>query len=465
MPYHISGTYLTGRVIRSCYSYYLTAFLFSIFKGSSNSETKVWQVSENTDTIIEFTGHDKIGSERPLRFVISSTPSYGNLIDPDTEQVLNVGDSPVGHSTAPYVQGVEVIYQPENNYFSKPTIQWNGTTIDLPGDQFSYYAVISDNFLTRAQETTEEIEVNNVNDPTEISCPLNTFYVNAIGVGLSGMAGSEVHNNSIQISGFSIEDIDLGLDPVVARVSADFGIITLNADYLSKLDFNSQTYCLGPQNWTCEGSGLSDKSMIFVADPYDIQMALNNMTYKGFDPGVTDYISIILYDGATGNCLENEQFTTTSLRSNCTQTHCRVAVEIQGFDQLGPDMPSTDEEGLLGLKNAPIQLITGGAICSLFLLVIVMRMVHPYMKRVRTKLSSKPKVLRNTPPEDSSSRSLPTAPVSPTETVMSADSMYGNRAFSPPSPSAGPLLGNKGPTNNNLIYDFYSGIGNKDIEL
>ncbi len=100
-------------------------------------------------------GHDGIGFERPLSFVISSIPSYGNLIDPLTMEVLNVGDSTVGQSTAPYTQGVEVIYQPENNYFSKPAVRWNEIAIDLQGDQFSYYAAVSDNPLIRAPETTD----------------------------------------------------------------------------------------------------------------------------------------------------------------------------------------------------------------------------------------------------------------------------------------------------------------------
>ncbi len=433
-----------------------------------SGETKVWQAYENTDAIIKLMGHDGIGFERPLSFVISSTPSYGNLIDPSTNEVLNVGDSPVGRSTAPYAQGVEVIYQPMKNYFSKPITRWNGTSIDLQSDQFSYYAAVSDNLLARAQETTEEIEVTNVNDRTEISCPLDTFYVNALSVvGLSRMAGSE-DNNSVQISGFSIEDVDLGLDPVVASVSAEFGVITLNADHLSKLDFNSQTYCLGQQNWSCEGSGLSDKSMTFIADPYDIQMALNNMTYKGFDPGATDYISITIYDGASGNCLENEQFSTTSLRPDCTDTHCRVAVQIAEYHAPGSGVGSdTTEESFLGLKNAPTQLLIGGAILTLFLLVIVVRFLRAFVEHVRTKRSHKSEaLLSSTPPGDSPSRPLPTAPVSPAETVSSIDPMIGDSAFFPESSSSTPTkedmpLGNNWSTNS--TYDFYSGIGNKNI--
>ncbi len=410
-------------------------------------------------------GHDGIGFERPLSFVISSIPSYGNLIDPLTMEVLNVGDSTVGHITAPYTQGVEVIYKPENNYFSKPALQWNGTAIDLLGDQFSYYAAVLDNLRIRGQETTEEIEVANVNDPTEISCPLETFYVTAMGVGLSGMAGSE-DNSSVNISGFTIEDVDLGLDPVVASISADYGIITLNSDYLSKLDFNSQTYCLGPQNWTCEGSGLSDKSMRFIADPYDIQMALNNMVYRGFHPGVTDYISIALHDGATENCLENEQFTTTSLRPNCTYTHCRVAVEIQGFQSSNLDNSNTTKEGFLVLRNAPIQLIIGCSICALFVLVILIQLLRSYIQWVRTQRSAKSELLPCASPgsPSSPSRLLATAPSSPAETSSSNYEFNGDSAFFPENSTSattkkGLQLVNTGPAN--LTYDFYSDIGNK----
>eukprot|EP01084_Bolivina_argentea_P113652 202537_1 len=105
------GTSLPATMLINVYS--------GITSGSSSDETKIWQAYEDNATVIELEGHDGIGFERPLSFVISSIPSYGNLIDPLTMEVLNVGDSTVGQSTAPYTQGVEVIYQPEDNYFSK----------------------------------------------------------------------------------------------------------------------------------------------------------------------------------------------------------------------------------------------------------------------------------------------------------------------------------------------------------
>ncbi len=307
-----------------------------------------------------------------------------------------------------------------------------------------------------------------MNDPTEISCPLEVFYVTAMGVGLSGMAGSE-DNSSVNISGFTIEDIDLGLDPVVASISVDYGIITLNSDYLSKLDFNSQTYCLGPQNWICEGSGLSDKSMRFIADPYDIQMALNNMVYRGFNPGVTDYISITLHDGTTENCLENEQFTTNSLRPSCTYTNCRVAVEIQGFQSLDLDLdnPNTTKGGFLGLQNAPIQLIIGSAICALFILVILVQLVRSYIQWIRTQRSAKSELLPCTSPGGprSPSRLLETAPPSPAGTILSSDAFNCDSAFFPEktistTTKEGLQLVNSDPAN--LTYNFYSGYDNED---
>ncbi len=409
-------------------------------------------------------GYDETGLGRSLRFVISSVPSYGNLIDPSTMEVLNAGDSTAGQSTAPYSQGVELFYQPTDNYFSKPAVQWNGTAIDLQGDRFSYYAAVSYNHLIRAAETTEEIEIINVNDPTEISCPLEAFHVTAMGAGLSGMSGPEEERNAT-ISGFTIVDIDLGLDPIVASISVDYGIITLNPDYLSKLDFNSQTYCLGPQNWTCEGSGLSDKTMTFVADPYNVQMALNNMVYRGFNPGVTDYITITLHDGVKENCLENEQFTTDSLRTSCTRTSCRVAVEIGEFQSMNLDNPNTTSQGFLGLGNAPIQLLIGGAICVFFVMVILLQLLRYLIQWVRARRRpAKPESLSciSTESPRSPSRLLETAPSTPAEPLSpnSDDEFFPENMTSTFTKEEVPSV-NTGP--GDLTYDFYSGIRNKDI--
>ncbi len=117
-------------------------------------------------------GHDRIGFERPLSFVISSIPSYGNIIDPSTMEVLNAGDSTAGQSIAPYTQGVELIYQPMANLSLRRTLRWNqrrATAVQL--DHFSYYAAISDDLLIRAEETTEDIQLNTADDSTETPTP------------------------------------------------------------------------------------------------------------------------------------------------------------------------------------------------------------------------------------------------------------------------------------------------------
>lgn len=72
----------------------------------------------------------------------------------------------------------------------------------------------------------------------------------------------------------------------------------MNASELLELDFNSDEFCFaGKTAWICQGDGVSDKSMSFVAMPSAAARAINGMTYESLRPNIHDNITVTFYDG------------------------------------------------------------------------------------------------------------------------------------------------------------------------
>lgn len=72
----------------------------------------------------------------------------------------------------------------------------------------------------------------------------------------------------------------------------------MNASELLELDFNSDEFCFaGKTSWICQGDGVSDKSMSFVAMPSAAARAINGMTYESLRPNIHDNITVTFYDG------------------------------------------------------------------------------------------------------------------------------------------------------------------------
>jgi len=72
----------------------------------------------------------------------------------------------------------------------------------------------------------------------------------------------------------------------------------LNASELLELDFNSDEFCFaGKTAWICQGDGVSDKSMSFIAMPSAAARAINGMTYESLRPNIHDNITVTFYDG------------------------------------------------------------------------------------------------------------------------------------------------------------------------
>ncbi|CAM9753424.1 unnamed protein product, partial [Discosporangium mesarthrocarpum] len=257
-----------------------------------------WICYEDTKNTVTMYGESAGDEQGDLTFVIYALPANGTLYDPTSGATLSVGDHLTKRIPYPYKEGCPIVYYPYRNFFTSPSNTWNGpiTTQHTGHDNFSFYvsaragdANVSSNIVSQM------LKVVNVNDNITITCPHEEYQTQAIGFSLDAYNNSQY--DTLYFDNFSIMDKDRGVDAVHVSVQAEYGILSLNSDSLSMLDFTSLTHCFSNPDWICKGSGLRNQEMEFVAQPESLQMALNGMMYQSYTAGVVDNITFTIYDG------------------------------------------------------------------------------------------------------------------------------------------------------------------------
>jgi|EP00624_Nannochloropsis_granulata_P007660 hypothetical protein len=188
----------------------------------------------------------------------------------------------------------------------------------------------------------QRITVQNVNDAITLiapsASPLLVLGLGALDVD-TNVSGGEVLHDVLTLTGWQVVDTDLDVDPVLVRISAVYGIVRLNPQYLSLADFASvRCQIFGEDAETtpsslCQGSG-EDRSMVFVASPAHLQLLLEGMEYRSATPNVVDTLRVAVYDGETvdagqDGCLPARAFNSTSLRFNgCWIAKANITVHV-----------------------------------------------------------------------------------------------------------------------------------------
>ena len=183
-------------------------------------------------------------------------------------------------TTTYHQQTFLVNYLGAPHYFTTPTVTWSGTPLPLAlvaPDRFTFQAITADGSLS--SPTTQNVTVQNINDPTTIQH--NALVAGSPLVGGVGYTGSfyQVYALSgpataaspgvVTVDGFNLTDPDLGVDIIKARVATtgQGGLVSLNPQHLTGLDFNSAKYCLAgssSRRWKCAGKGNDDAEMVFL---------------------------------------------------------------------------------------------------------------------------------------------------------------------------------------------------------
>lgn len=297
-----------------------------------------WICVEDMESQIFVYAEDTFESRRNVTIVITAVPIHGSLlrIDAHNSTSLNVGDTLRTTCAELPTCVTSVRYRSNNNFFNSPILTWNGDAIQGGGnsESFSFYALASDNGEF-SNEIVQDVQVTNVNDPSGLQCPTQLHHVQAVGI--SSFAGEGfVPLDEISIHGISITDPDNSVDIVKVVISTTFGFLTLNKNFMGLLDFNSVEYCYEGEISQCVGSGTSDRSLIFIAEPRHAQVALNGMMYQSVTSNVVDDIDITILDGADGDCLSKDKLQAGSLRYKCWRESCRFQIVVAGRDSLGP---------------------------------------------------------------------------------------------------------------------------------
>ncbi len=292
---------------------------------------------------------------RNITFVVSKLPTYGVLTDPSTEIPLkNEGKSLSTTLVPPYDSGIEIQYLPLENYF----------TSEGP-ETLSYYVAATEDMESRSKEVSVLLNVINVNDPVEISCPAS-FYVTL---------PQEETVHQVTLNNFSILDTDLSMDMVHVVITAERGSLTLNQEFANALDFASGDICFGQEKWTCRGSGSGDSSMSFVGYPSDVLKAIEGMTYVPLETGEVDNVKVTIYDGAGDQCISNQDHEGSAIRTECFSSACsfQVLISPQRSGSDGNDEGNdgnTSEGGGFKMGNIPsygwVLIFVGITACGCF---------------------------------------------------------------------------------------------------
>lgn len=311
----------------------------------SHNDTS-WIYVEDTTSRINMYVQDSVKKRRNVTIVISAVPQHGSLLRAATYHTLAPGDTLETNCTETNYTGYltcvsSLVYLPNRNYFNSPTSKWNGDEVggSLETELFSFYAVANNNG-EYSNEEVQDIRVINSNDPSVVQCPNQAQHVQAVGTSVYVRGADFFPLDNTAIGEVLIADVDKGVDVVKVKISATFGLLSLNKSYVSLLDFNSAAFCYEADDSQCMGSGTGDRDLIFFAEPSHAQMALNGMVYQSVISDVLDTINITVFDGVNGDCLSETKFLSGSMRQGCWQTSCQFNITV-GSHQLSLDVAST----------------------------------------------------------------------------------------------------------------------------
>lgn len=297
------------------------------------NSTSIWQCYEDEYNEIRLNGFAYNDREGAMSFKMIVVPSHGDLFEADKTTLVRVGSTISTSSPYPYNNGAKVFYRPIDELFTSPSVDWNGTELPLmPAKAFlTYYAYIGVGPANvSSTRVNQELVVTNVNDNSSLTCPDTVFEVRATSV-----LGDDSEANQVIISNFSVTEKDRAVDPVRVSIKVNTGYVSLNKSALDRLSFESG--CGSTWLWRCRGDGITERTTIFIGAPKDVQNALNGISYQTYYQGVSDTMTITLYDGSEGSCIH--EFPTTSRRDTCVSTSCTISLNVsdKAFDWGEPE--------------------------------------------------------------------------------------------------------------------------------
>lgn len=215
---------------------------------------------------------------------ITSLPERG-VLQQDGIPVVSLGST--------FDQSTKVEYVlTDTAFFSSPHINVYGVDQGLSSESFTFELVAFDDdgfLVARSSEMELSIQVLLVNHR-----PM-----------LQGPTDLKPTGNALEIFGLELLDADLDMNLVRVDVVSQKGRITVpTQEARSQM---RQHACDGrtASPWQCQGDGVDNRRLVFVAAPSDVGHILNHLTYKTLVPSrpEPDNLTVTVYDGEGGDCL------------------------------------------------------------------------------------------------------------------------------------------------------------------
>lgn len=246
--------------------------------------------TEGTLSALTLQAVDLSPTPRSWSVVILTPPTLGALYQASDTSGLH----PM-RANGVVTSGMTVLYRGPSHYFSSPAVDAFGQQLPFAPDNFTYKVVTTDG--GESLPVVQHVHIRNVNSPTQLAFEYPVGAAEIVVHSKDQPKGGTSNAVSTKISGFVATDPDRGADLMhVALITQGGGTVTLNKQFLGRLDYNSAKYCKSTATWACQGDGTSSR-MSFVTTPDELQKALNGLTFTFFESTSEDTISVMVYDG------------------------------------------------------------------------------------------------------------------------------------------------------------------------
>ena len=284
----------------------------------------------------------------PLSIQLVSLPSRGQVfLTPSDREPLHASNGTIPLETNS--TGTWVEYQLTSlDYFSLPAINANGEAFEVLPEFLEYRVVSLDpqdkRLLATSPTVTQMLDVQHVNHRPSWDAPEQATFVAIV-------SGRPIFN----VRAIRLEDHwDRSMDRVRIDVWASQGSLTLDHLHAGLADFDS-CYSRTYSDWQCEGNGVADRFMTFLALPDQVELILSNLHYRSNAPGSADKVRLAVYDGAGGSCpAPEEHYASTVVPPEVTTLH-RECFHEETFIQIpAVDIPNqfdSGENNFLGIPN------------------------------------------------------------------------------------------------------------------
>jgi hypothetical protein len=313
---------------------------------------------QSTGTRFWIGGFNASSTTLPLAVEILSFPIRGLVFLVGEEEVVVLVDAIAANATkilplSANFTGFFLEYRltESSDYFSVPSTNVEGEFLEMAVESLIFRTIAvetKESLVASSQPITILINVQHVNHRPEWNAPKSAT--------VSVIAGLPVVRvGTIQL----VDQLDRNTDRVRIDISTSNGQLTLDPLYAGLADFGSCSSRIF-SDWQCQGNGVGDRLMTFVAVPEDIEGILSNLNYTSLGLlGASDEIVLTAYDGAGGSCLDPREHASSldpsapmTLHRGCFQV--RTIIRIPAVLNL-LDASKRKEKGILGIPNTDLK--------------------------------------------------------------------------------------------------------------